>query len=224
MAGSGQQAEAGNDRNKLDAIKSSIPGGLAGGAAAGTVMALLMSNKSARKLAGKAAAYGGTALLGGLAYKGYQNWKDNQSLEKTAPISHNDIEQSQNLIPASAGENQPPLHLTMIKAMIAAAKSDGHIDATEQKNIFDAVEKMNLPADEKAMVFDSMGRDISVHELAASVSSIDHKSEVYLSSYLAIELDHPSEREHLNNLAEALSLPQGLPEHLEKQAMAGIER
>ena len=74
------------------------------------------------------------------------------------------------------------------------------------------------------MVFDSMTRDISVHELAASVSTMDHRSEVYLSSFLAIDPDHPSEREYLNHLASALRLPEGLPEHLENQALAGIER
>ena len=101
------QAGGGDSDNPLEAIKSAIPGGLAGGIAAGGVMALLMGNKSARKLAGKAAAYGGTALLGGLAYKGYQNWKQNQSLDQTAPINRSDIEKSQNVIPASAGEGLP---------------------------------------------------------------------------------------------------------------------
>ena len=123
----------------------------------------------------------------------------------------------------STDTDKPPLHLTMIKAMIAAAKSDGHIDASEQQHIFDAVEKMNLPSDEKATVFDSMTRDISVHELAASVTSIDHKAEVYLSSFLAIDPDHPKEREYLDDLAIALKLPKGLPEHLENQALAGCQ-
>jgi uncharacterized membrane protein YebE (DUF533 family) len=57
----------------LSRLGDKIPGGLAGGAAAGGIMALLMGNKSARKFAGKAAGYGGAALLGGLAYKAYSN-------------------------------------------------------------------------------------------------------------------------------------------------------
>jgi uncharacterized membrane protein YebE (DUF533 family) len=73
--------------NPLDSIRSALPGGLAGGVAAGGVMALLMGNKSARKLAGKAATFGGTALLGGLAYKAYQNWQGNQSPQSAHPIS-----------------------------------------------------------------------------------------------------------------------------------------
>jgi len=34
---------------------------------------LLLGNKSAREIAGKAASYGGAAVLGGLAYKAFQN-------------------------------------------------------------------------------------------------------------------------------------------------------
>jgi len=41
-----------------------IPSGSVGGAAAGGILVLLVSNKSARKLAGTRATYGGAALLG----------------------------------------------------------------------------------------------------------------------------------------------------------------
>lgn len=219
-----QRVDKQSQENSLSAITSALPGGLAGGAAAGGMMALLMGNKKARKLAGKAATYGGTALLGGLAYKGFQNWQNNRPMNQTGPLNAQDLELAQNAIPQQKELDQPPLHLTLIKSMIAAAKSDGHIDAQEQQHIFAAVEKMNLPSDEKATVFDSMTRDISVQELAASVTSIDHKAEVYLSSFLAINPDHPQERDYLVNLASALKLPEGLSEHLENQALAGVER
>ena len=223
MPSTNQQVNDSSRENPLESIQSSIPGGLAGGIAAGGVMALLMGNKSARKLAGRAAAYGGTALLGGMAYKGYKNWQQNRSVDQISPVNSHDLEQSRNTIMPNADTDIPPLHLTMIKAMIAAAKSDGHIDANEQQHIFEAVEKMNLPNDEKATVFDCMTRDISVHELAASVTSIDHKAEVYLSSFLAIDPDHPKERKYLEDLASALKLPEGLADHLENQALAGFE-
>ena len=63
----------------LSKLSGSIPGGLAGGAAAGGIMALLVGNKSARKFAGKAATYGGAAVLGGLAYKAFQSWQQNKT-------------------------------------------------------------------------------------------------------------------------------------------------
>lgn len=207
----------------LDSITSAIPGGLAGGAAAGGIIALLMGNKSARKMAGKVAKYGGTALLGGIAYKAYQNWRHNQSPRDTQPVSADDIVQAQAQFAQQVEPSQPALQLTLIKSMIAAAKSDGQIDSKEQKSIFDAVNKMQLGADEKAIVFDSMSRNITVEELADSITSVEHRAEVYLAGYLAIDPDQPAEVAHLNDLAVALELPPDFVAHLEQQVKVGVE-
>ena len=205
----------------LDAIKSALPGGLAGGAAAGGLMALLIGNKSARKMAGKAATYGGTALLGGLAYKAFQNWRNNQAPGQADPLSEQDIQHS-HALSQQTDPALPALHLSLIKAMIAAAKSDGHIDQKEQKHIFQAIDKMQLNADDKAVVLDCMTRDISIAEIAASVSQTEHKAELYLAAYLAIDVDHPKEQAYLNDLAGALGLPDALVAHLQTQVDAGI--
>lgn len=185
-------------------------------------MALLVGNKSARKFAGKAATVGGIALLGGLAYKGYQNWKQNTGVQNAPPATEADLSTPHQAYLPQAAAQGPPLELTLVKAMIAAAKADGHIDADEQTRIFDAVEQMNLPPDQKAVVFDCLRRPIPVAELAAEVHSVEHKSELYLAACLAIVPDHPGERAYLNDLATALQLPAGLPEHLERQANGGV--
>ena len=59
--------------------------------------------------------------------------------------------------------------------MIAAAKADGHIDAQEQQRIFQAVEKMDLSAEEKGIVFDSLQKDISIYELVNGIDSLELK-------------------------------------------------
>ena len=207
--------------NLLAAIASSLPGGLAGGAAAGGVLALLLGSKSARKVAGNVATIGGTALLGGLAYKAYDNWKQNKPLAQTESVTTEDIERAQSVIPESVGP-EIPLNLVLVKSMIAAAKADGHLDSVEQKNIFEAVEKLGLSSDQKAAIFDAMSRDISVQELAQSVTEEHHKAEVYISVLLAIDVDHQDERTYLDSLAVALELPEGLPAYLEEQARIGI--
>ena len=199
-----------------------IPGGLMGGAAAGGVMALLLGSKSARKIVGNVATIGGTALLGGLAYKAYDNWKQNKPLSQTESLTNNDIERAQSEIPDSTN-NQTPLNLILVKSMISAAKADGHLDSDEQKNIFDAVEKMGLNPNDKAAVFDAMSRDISVQELAQGVSEDHHKAEIYLAALLAIDVDRADERAHLDSLAAALGMPEGLPAYLEEQARSGIK-
>ena len=205
----------------LAAITSSIPGGLAGGAAAGGVMALLMSNKSARKVMGNVATIGGSALVGGIAYKAFDNWKQNRPLSHTQSVKSDDIQQAKKAL-KSPKSDQTSLYLTQIKAMIAAGKADGHLDAKEQTKIFQALEEMGLSSEEKAAVFDAMTRDISVEELAATVTDDHHKAEVYLAAYLAIEVDEEKERAYLNSLGAALALPEGLPIYLEQQAQQGV--
>ena len=209
-------------RRYLNKLTSNIPGGLAGGAAAGDIMALLVGNKSARKFAGKAATYGGAAVLGGLAYKAFQNWQLNSNDHTTAeagtanmPLSDQDAFAINDALP-------PAFELTLIKAMIAAAKADGHIDTVEQQRIFKAVEQMNLSTETRGMVFDLLRQQISVEDLAKGADSIEQKSELYLASCLAINPDHPSEQTHLDQLASALELPVGLTHELQWQAQKAL--
>jgi uncharacterized membrane protein YebE (DUF533 family) len=189
-----------------------IPGGLAGGAMAGGVMALLLGNKSARKFAGTAATYGGAALLGGLAYKAYQNWQHDK--HNQMPISEKSF--------TSAEILSPDFQLTLIKAMIAAARADGHIDAAEQQHIFDAIDKMELSTEMKAVVFDLLRQPISVNELAQGATSLEQKSEIYLASFLIVDHEHPAAKAHLAQLDRGLDLPAGLALQLQTQAQQAM--
>ena len=216
----------GNQAQQDGGLASLIPGGLMGGAAAGGVMALLLGSKSTRKMAKKVATLGGTAVLGGLAYKAYGNWQQNKALGQTQPVTEQEIQlapQTQpQLMHASSEIAQNPLTMTLIKTMIAASKADGNIDAVEHKRLFDAIEGAQLSASDKGAIFDLMARDIPIREIADAVSQEEHKAEVYLSGYLAIEVDNQAERTFLNNLAMALDLPKGLAAYLEQQADQGV--
>lgn len=220
-----QQSRGGGIGDTLSNMTSQIPGGVAGGVAAGGIMALLMGNKSARKVAGKAASYGGAALLGGLAFKAYQNWQqNNQDSTPENTISQqsiNDQNFHQQAVTQQSPQQDPP-ELLLIKAMIASAKADGHIDAQEQAKIFQAVEKTTLSAAEKGVIFEYLQRDIPIFELTSGVVSMELKAEIYLASCLVITPDHPAERSHLDNLAMALQLPSGLPQQLEQQAHSAL--
>lgn len=206
-------------------LASNIPGGLVGGAAAGGAMALLMGNKSARKFAGKAATYGGAAVLGGLAFKAFQNWQGNKSAPATtatpseAPVDPASFHQR-----AISHQENPGINpeLALVKAMVAAAKADGHVDADEQQKIFKAVDSTDLSAAEKGLIFEFLQRDIPIFEITTGINCIEMKAEIYLASCLVITPDHPAERAHLDNLAMALQLPEGLSQQLEQQAHQAI--
>jgi uncharacterized membrane protein YebE (DUF533 family) len=206
-----------------------IPGGLVGGAAAGGLMALLMSSKSSRKFARKAAGYGGAAVLGGLAYNAYRSWKENTPAAG-AGMAGQQGSMAAATVAGAPEETIPPPEiqqpigeLTLLKAMIAAAKADGHMDQVEQQRIFNAVEQMSLPSETRGAVFDLLNREISLEELGAEAGSMEQKSEIYLASCLVIDIDNPDERRHLDTLAQTFSLPAGLPQQLENQARLAIE-
>lgn len=194
--------------SKFGQLSSFMPGGLAGGAAAGGLMALLVSNKSARKMAGTAASFGGAALLGGLAYKAYNNWQHGK--EHDDRKSHNNI--------VSEDIMSVDYQLTLVKAMIAAAKADGHIDPEEQKRIFEALEKMDLDSESKATIFDLLHKPISMSEIAGGAITMEQKTELYLVSCMIIDPDHPDEVAHLAKLAAVLDLPPGLAKYLQTRA------
>ena len=221
-AATANQGQSQGISQTLSNLASNIPGGLAGGAAAGGIMALLMSNKTARKYAGTATKYGGAAILGGLAYKAYQNWQSQDPAAAQQAASSHQAASSEDTFHQQAIENatesEADFELNVIKAMIAAAKADGHIDAEEQQRIFQAVDKMDLSSEDKGMVFDYLQKDISVQELANSISLMELKAEIYLASCLVIDPDHPAEREHLDKLGAALGLPKELLQQLESQA------
>ena len=207
--------------DSLAKLSGSIPGGLIGGAAASGIVALLLGNKSARKFAGKAAKYGGAAVLGGLAHKAFQSWQQNKA-GQSSDTTPNGMAVPDESAFVSSNLMQPAFELTLIKAMIAAAKADGHIDQDEQQRIFKAVEEMDLPNEMKGMVFDLLQQQITVAEIVQGVDKIEQKAELYLASCLAIKPDHPSEQAHLDQLATALALPQGLTHELQWQAQKAI--
>lgn len=200
-----------------------IPGGnFTGGAVAGGLVGLLLGSKKVRKMAGGVAGYGGAAAAGALAFKAYQNWQQGKSAATAPMASPEDMNRvdAAFLLPTDQSHDQAQLQdfgLTLVSAMIAAANADGHIDANEQKLIFDQVEKLSFDAESKAFVFDTLRNPPSLDQLVASVQGIEQASEVYLVSRLAVDADHPAERAYLQALAHKLNLPQDLVAHLEHQ-------
>ncbi|UXN75438.1 tellurite resistance TerB family protein [Devosia sp. A8/3-2] len=117
--------------------------------AAGPAAGMLLSGGGLGKLAGNAVKIGAVAAVGGLAYKARQNYQQNQLGAAAAQQPSQDA-----FIPSPADQNaREELGKTLVRAMIAAAKADGRIDADEKEAIFTKLEGMSLSAEEKARVF-----------------------------------------------------------------------
>lgn len=194
-------------------------GGFAGGAAAGGLLALLLGNKKVRKSLSGLVGYGGAAALGALAYKAYQNWQQGRAAESAPVAERKDVGSVEpRFLPETMpGANGRPFQLTLVLAMIAAAKADGHIDAEEQRLLFERIGPFGLEAEAKAFVFDALAKPGDIAELAAAARTQEQAAELYLASRLAIDPDHPQEKAYLQTLAHRLALPPGLVAHLDRQ-------
>jgi len=205
----------------LGKIKNSLPGGLTGTTAAASLVGLLMSNKPTRKFASTAATYGGAAVLGGLAFKAYKNWQLNSYQHKSDKTGY-EI--------ANAGENDqygqhtvaPDYELKLIKAMICSAKADGHIDSFEQQKIFQAIAKMDLSSEMKATVFDLLNHPIALDDIVRGVHDTGQRSELFLAACLVADTELPSVKLFLDEMANALMLPQDLKQQIIWQAQDAI--
>lgn len=109
------------------------------------------------------------------------------------------------------------LSLTLLSAMIAAAKSDGHIDADEQARIFARVDRSNLAADEKGFLMDQIRKPLDLDAIAAKATTMERAAEIYAVSVLAIDADNPVEADYLNKLANRLKLDPSLRMNIESE-------
>lgn len=193
-------------RGRLD--NASGPQAFAGGAVAGGLLGLLLGGKKMRKLAGGALGYGGAAVVGALALKAYQEYQRQQAgrgvggavaQSATAALPH-----------AQPAADGGPFELVLIRAMVGAAKADGHIDAAEQRRLFAEVERLGLDAEAKAYVFDLLTSEIDLASLVRAVRTPEQGAELYLAARLAIDADEPAERAYLDTLAAKLELPAAL--------------
>ncbi len=212
-------------QNAKSGLANSGLTGVAGGVAAGGLLGVLLGNKKARKSVGKVAGgvvgYGGAAALGALAYRAYRNWETGKQAPQPAPAgaAPEALPQESKFRPEAApARNGRPFELALVMAMIAAANADRHIDADEQKLIFERVEALPLDAEDKGFVFDALANPPSLQDIAELAHGPEQAVELYLASRLAIDPDHPMERAYLEALAGRLALPEDLVSQLEAEA------
>ena len=229
-------AGAGIDKAVQGARSGGMPTGLLGGAAAGGLAALLLSNKKARKMGGKALAYGGMAAIGGLAYKAWRDHKDAQMAGSPAQHEHGsaaaarpsparipapppgsifDLAEQQS---AASGED---MRLALVRAMISAAKADGHIDGAERNRIEAQIAALQIGREEQRFLIDQLNAPSDPIAIARLSGGLEQAAEIYAASALAVDIDTPEERRYLDRLADALHLPDDLRRRLETETAAG---
>lgn len=108
------------------------------------------------------------------------------------------------------------LALTLIRAMIAAAKADGEIDPEERRRILERLSEVS--EEERAFLEVEMEKPLDLDELITEVSGAETAAEVYTVSLLAIDLDTSAEVKHLKKLARGLGLSEATVNQIHDRA------
>ncbi len=208
---------------------SSSAKGALSGAASGAVVSMLMNKKARKKIGGSVATIGGAAALAGVGYFAYQKWQkskaggagaafavrpaDQNSAPARSSSADSGVPAVPSVLPAASGtalQVSDSLAMKMVKAMIAAAYSDGHIDDAEMDQLENAVASANLTAAENREMMAALNAPPSAQEIAALAESPEEAAELYGAAALAIDSDTVAEKFFLRQLAGALKLDSSL--------------
>jgi uncharacterized membrane protein YebE (DUF533 family) len=187
--------------------------------ATGAIAAILLGTGAGRALTGSALKLGGLAAVAGLAYQAYQNYQDGK-----APEESRDAAADQELLPppadtgfapADAPQGEDEFALALVRAMIAAARADGHIDDAERQHITGRLAMSGLDTDAAEFIDRELNAPLDLDSIVAAAQTDAQKVELFTASRLTIRPDSRAERGYLDLLAGRLGLPDALVDHVE---------
>jgi len=191
--------------------------------ATGAIVAVLLGTSAGRAVTGTALKVGGLATVAGLAYKAYQNYKTGSEPSAGPGSSQPELlppPADTSFDPASAPQGEDEFALSIIRAMIAAARADGHIDEGERSRIADRLRLSGIGHDAEQFLMHELERPIDMDAIVASAVTEAQRVELYTASRLTIEPDSRAERGYLDLLAGRLKLPDALVDHVEATVSA----
>ena len=179
---------------------------LGAGAIGGGLIGMLMGSKKSKKMAKKvgtgALKVGGAAALGALAYKVYNDWQSKQDAQGVNETFDPDDNKHAKLI---------------LKAMIGAAKADGHVDEEEMARIEQALTEMGADDHVRQLVHQELHKPLDPAEIAHLATSPQQASEIYLASLIVADEQNFMEKAYLQELAKQLNLSPEVTYQLEAQ-------
>lgn len=212
---------AGDERTAM--LKGAGAGALAAGA-----VALFFGSKGTRKFAKKAAKLGGTAAIGGLAYKAYTSWQEQQAQQgagtrpqafKSASTGTGSLNLDQfdigTPINNLAAEPASLRSEALMQAMITAARADGHVDEDEMSLITQQIQSLGLEQDVTRFLLAEMSKPVDAARIASLADTPETAAELYIASAMVVDMDSTEERVYLDQLASALNFDQNLVSQLE---------
>jgi len=188
------------------------------GAIAGGLMGILMT-KGGRRMLGTGVKVGGAALIGGLAYKAWQDWQDGKSATAGPDALALPHPEGTAFLPSDAAQAND-LSARLLQAMVAAAKADGHVTAEERARIDGQLAALGLEAEASALIAAELDAPLDPGRIAALARTEAEAAEIYAASLLTVDSDGAAEKGYLAMLAARLKLDPGLVAHLHAKAGA----
>ncbi|MBO6766769.1 MULTISPECIES: tellurite resistance TerB family protein [unclassified Erythrobacter] len=208
-------------------LGSLLTGGVGKAAVAGGILGVLLKGgKKPKKMMKSAAKMGGLGLVAGLAWRAYQQHQQMSSsggtVAATALLSGPDsfAAPEGSAFLAASDEGKQAQSRAILTAMIAAAKADGHVDDAERERLNQAVDTLDLDAEDKAFIFDELRATLDIQAIAREATSPEMASELYVASLLMVDETGAKERAYLDALATALSLDPSLARQIETEVRA----
>ena len=187
-----------------------VPGGMGtggtGGGLLGSLAGALFGGGTGST--GSTAGAGGMAVLGGLALEALRRMGGAGGAAQSAEVDDTTRLVAGLRQPANAEEAQQVMDVASltVKAMINAAKADGHIDETETERIVGKLKEGGVSDEERRFVAGEMRKPMDIDSIARAVPNQQVATQIYAASLLAIEVDTDKERRYLQELAAALRL------------------
>lgn len=191
-------------------VKGAVGGPFGKGALVGGALGLLLGNRKARKMGGKVAVYGGLAALGVMAYKAYGEYQKQKSGVSAASVPP----PPPVALPPPDAESHSQV---ILKALIAAAKADGHVDDRERELIEGEFRRIDADPQTQQWLHAELQKPLDPAEIARAATTPALASEMYLASLLAADEQNFMERAYLDELARQLKIDDALKARLEQQ-------
>jgi uncharacterized membrane protein YebE (DUF533 family) len=147
-----------------------------------------------------------------MAFQAYQSWQRSQASAPQQPPRTADL--------LSGPEIEDHSH-AVLRALIAAAKADGRIDAAEKQLISAEIGKHTDDPDLQQWLNEEVARQLDAVDVAVSATDPAIAAEMYLASVMLVNDQGDAERTYLDELAAALEIDPELQVHLEQQAKGG---
>jgi uncharacterized membrane protein YebE (DUF533 family) len=189
--------------------------------ATGAILAVLLGTGAGRSVTGSAVQLGGLAAIGAIGYKAWQNYKAGKAPTDAANAGSAsepvliEAPRDTGFHPDDAPQGDVEWAMVLIRAMIAAARADGHIDADERTRIIDKLAVSGLNSDASAFIAQELANPVDLDALTVAAKTDAQKVELYTASRLTIDPKTRAERGYLDMLAGRLALPDALIDHIE---------